>query len=70
MPLGPRAETPGRSAAPRRADYPLAVAIQDPREALAEHDATLSSIEKVLDVPAMREEVAKLEVEAPVSQTI
>ena len=64
MPLGPRAETPGRSAAPRRADYPLAVAIQDPREALAEHDATLTSIEKVLDVPAMREEVAKLEVEA------
>ena len=40
------------------------MAIQDPREALAEHDATLTSIEKVLDVPSMRQEVEQLEVEA------
>jgi peptide chain release factor 2 len=40
------------------------VATLDPSEALKEHDATLTSIEKVLDVPSMREEVARLEVEA------
>ena len=40
------------------------MAIQDPREALKEHDATLTSIEKVLDVPAMRVEVERLEAEA------
>ena len=40
------------------------MAIQDPREALKEHDATLTSIEKVLDVPSMRAEVERLEAEA------
>ena len=40
------------------------MAIQEPREALREHQATLLSIEKVLDVPSMREEVARLETEA------
>ena len=45
------------------------MAIQDPREALAEHDATLTSIEKVLDVPSMREEVATLEAEASARTT-
>ena len=42
------------------------MAIQDPRDALKEHDSTLSSIEKVLDVPSMREEVVQLEAEASV----
>ena len=40
------------------------MAIQDPRETLKEHDATLTSIEKVLDLPAMRVEVERLEAEA------
>ncbi|MBI1377048.1 MAG: peptide chain release factor 2 [Frankiales bacterium] len=40
------------------------MAIQDPREALKEHQATLTSIEKVLDVPSMRTEVSRLETEA------
>jgi peptide chain release factor 2 len=40
------------------------VAIQDPRDALREHQTTLASIEKVLDIPAMREEVTRLEAEA------
>jgi peptide chain release factor 2 len=40
------------------------VATLDPSEALKEHDATLTSIEKVLDVPSMRAEVERLEVEA------
>jgi peptide chain release factor 2 len=40
------------------------VAIQDPAETLKEHNATLASIEKVLDVPTMRVEVDKLEAEA------
>jgi peptide chain release factor 2 len=40
------------------------VATLDPSEALKEHDATLTSIEKVLDVPSMRLEVERLEVEA------
>ena len=47
-----------------RADYPLPVAIQDPSEALKELDATLTSVEKVLDIPSMREEVTSLEAEA------
>jgi len=42
--------------------YP--VAIQDPSEALKELDATLTSVEKVLDIPSMREEVTELEAEA------
>jgi peptide chain release factor 2 len=42
------------------------VAIQDPSEALKELDATLTSVEKVLDIPAMREEVTTLEAEASV----
>ena len=40
------------------------MAIQEPAEALKELQATLTSIEKVLDVPAMREEVTRLETEA------
>ncbi|MFN8170128.1 MAG: PCRF domain-containing protein, partial [Candidatus Nanopelagicales bacterium] len=40
------------------------MAIQDPSEALKELDATLVSVEKVLDIPAMREEVTSLEAEA------
>ena len=47
-----------------QADYPLPVAIQDPSEALKELDATLTSVEKVLDIPSMREEVTSLEAEA------
>jgi peptide chain release factor 2 len=42
--------------------YP--VAIQDPSEALKELDATLTSVEKVLDIPSMRVEVTALEAEA------
>ena len=40
------------------------MALQDPVETLKEHDATLTSIEKVLDIPAMRVEVERLEAEA------
>ncbi|MDA8435611.1 MAG: peptide chain release factor 2 [Actinomycetales bacterium] len=40
------------------------MAIQDPGEALKELDATLTSVEKVLDIPSMREEVTRLETEA------
>ncbi len=40
------------------------MAIQDPSEALKELDATLTSVEKVLDIPSMREEVTALETEA------
>ena len=40
------------------------MALQDPVETLKEHDATLVSIEKVLDIPAMRVEVERLEAEA------
>jgi peptide chain release factor 2 len=40
------------------------VAIQDPSEALKELDATLTSVEKVLDIPSMRVEVTALEAEA------
>ena len=40
------------------------MAIQDPSEALKELDATLTSVEKVLDIPSMREEVTRLEAEA------
>ena len=42
------------------------MAIQDPSEALKELDATLTSVEKVLDIPSMREEVTTLEAEASV----
>ena len=42
------------------------MAIQDPSDALRELDSTLTSIEKVLDIPAMREEVVDLEAAASV----
>ena len=42
------------------------MATLDPSEALKEHDATLTSIEKVLDVPSMRVEAERLEAEASV----
>ncbi len=48
------------------ADYPLAVAILDPLDLLKEHNSTLASIEKVLDIPAMRVEVERLEAAASV----
>ena len=40
------------------------MAALDPAEALKELDATLTSVEKVLDIPSMRTEVERLEVEA------
>jgi len=42
------------------------VAILDPLDLLKEHNTTLASIEKVLDIPAMRVEVERLEAAASV----
>lgn len=44
--------------------YAPGVQPQDPRDQLKELDATLSGIEQVLDLPAMRREVADLEAKA------
>ncbi len=47
-----------------RDDYPVHVATVDPADQLKEYNTTLASVEKVLDIPAMRVEAARLEAEA------